>query len=113
MMDGLYLVAAARVKEPKCQDYEGREYSDYLVERVTRGTVSEKNNNKLKLLSENTEYQNVQRYQSVIMDSFKLYPSVPSKESDTRESSIRETGKAGGNIQYKELDARKQRLPQV
>ena len=47
------------------------------------------------------------------MDSFELYPSVPSKESDTRVSSIRETGKAGGNIQYKELDARKQRFPQV
>ena len=67
-------------------------------------TVSEENN-KLRFLSENTEYQNVQRYQSVTMDSFKLYPKAPSKEPDTRVSSMKKTGKAGGNIQYKEWEA--------
>jgi len=35
----------------KCQGIERREYSDYLVERVIKGSVSEKINNKLRLQS--------------------------------------------------------------
>ena len=35
---------------------------------------------------------------------------MDSKESDTRVPHIKETGKAGGNFQYKELEALKQRL---
>ena len=34
----------------KCQDLERREYSDYPVERLIKGTESEGNHNRLRLL---------------------------------------------------------------
>ena len=34
----------------KCQDLESREYSDYPVERLIKGTESEGNHNRLRLL---------------------------------------------------------------
>ena len=48
------------------------------------------------------------------MDSFKLYLEYPVKieESDLRVPNMKETGKVGGNLQFKELEVLKQRLEQ-
>ena len=50
--------------------------------------------------------------QSIRMDSFKLYPREHSEEPDIRIPNMKETGKAGGNLYYKELETLKQRLEQ-
>ena len=46
-------------------------------------------------------------YQSVTMDSFKLKSRVTSKESDTKVSNMKETEKASGNLQYKEIEEKR------
>ena len=46
-------------------------------------------------------------YQSVTRDSFKLKSRVTSKESDTKVSNMKETEKASGNLQYKEIEEKR------
>ena len=43
------------------------------------------------------------------MDSFKLNSRVTSKESDTKVSNMKETEKASGNLQYKEIEEKRWR----
>jgi len=47
------------------------------------------------------------------LKQFKLYPGVPSGESDNGVPDMNEISETGGNIQHKELETLKQRLEQA